>query len=307
MNIHLARNGLSLGVFSEKRVREGFVQGEFLATDLFWIEGTGSWRPLGELAAEWGQKNIPLSISAGVSDGGIVSGVDGTEPAWERRKEIGFFPAIFQTIKAVLFEPRQTFASMKQTGGLEGPLLYFVFLSMIASILNLPYALIAYHENPAFLALQKYVPSDFFKLTLILSSLLLTPVICALWAFLFAGAIHLGLKVINSARKPFETTFRVVCYTYGSFHIIRIFDSFIAAGCDLLKMPWIGAKLTLIVAYLLLVLIMIWIILGLKKTNHISAGKATLGVLLPWLFCCSVGVCLGVVMGLSDVMKIPHH
>lgn len=38
-----------LGVFEEEKVREGLGTGEFIATDLGWMEGMANWRPLAEL------------------------------------------------------------------------------------------------------------------------------------------------------------------------------------------------------------------------------------------------------------------
>ena len=44
---------------------------------------------------------------------------------WERRAEVGFFSALFETIRLVLLEPKAAFATMKQTGGLGAPLFFF--------------------------------------------------------------------------------------------------------------------------------------------------------------------------------------
>lgn len=46
MQIHIGRNGQSLGIFNEEQVRDGLEQGTFLGTDLAWQEGMGDWKPL---------------------------------------------------------------------------------------------------------------------------------------------------------------------------------------------------------------------------------------------------------------------
>ncbi len=47
--IHVSRSGATLGIFEEEKIREGLRTGEFIGTDLGWMEGMASWRPLSEL------------------------------------------------------------------------------------------------------------------------------------------------------------------------------------------------------------------------------------------------------------------
>lgn len=47
--IHVNRSGNTLGIYDEERVREGLRTGEFIGTDLGWMEGMAAWRPLSEL------------------------------------------------------------------------------------------------------------------------------------------------------------------------------------------------------------------------------------------------------------------
>ena len=47
----------------------------------------------------------------------------GIEPAWERRREIGFFKSIFLTIRGVMFCPSATFSRFKWEGGYWNPIL----------------------------------------------------------------------------------------------------------------------------------------------------------------------------------------
>ena len=51
MAYHIARNDQQLGQFDEGLVRQKLSDGEFLATDLCWIEGMAEWQPLGQVAA----------------------------------------------------------------------------------------------------------------------------------------------------------------------------------------------------------------------------------------------------------------
>ena len=46
--ITIARDGKSLGNFSEAAVREGLRSGRYLPTDLGWREGMATWQPLSQ-------------------------------------------------------------------------------------------------------------------------------------------------------------------------------------------------------------------------------------------------------------------
>lgn len=62
MQIHLARNGQSLGVFNEDQVREGIAQGSFHEADLAWQEGMTDWKPLSELFPENEEVVLPPPV-----------------------------------------------------------------------------------------------------------------------------------------------------------------------------------------------------------------------------------------------------
>jgi hypothetical protein len=71
--------------------------------------------------------------------------------------------------------------------------------------------------------------------------------------------------ILSGARQGYETTFRVLAYAQGStawMQVIPIFG------------PLIGGIWALVIE-----------IVGLSKAHEISAGKATLAVFLPVIFC----------------------
>jgi len=55
-NITIARNGESLGVFTEEKLREGIRSGYFTADDSAYITGMSDWRPLAEIALQLGME-----------------------------------------------------------------------------------------------------------------------------------------------------------------------------------------------------------------------------------------------------------
>lgn len=116
MKVHLNRAGQSLGQFRPEEIRSGLRAGKFTGTDLVWRDGMASWRPLSEVIDEVAPETEEGALPP------LPVRVEGLP--WEHRGERGFFSAIFETIRAVLLEPKVAFAAMQQTGGL-GPPLFF--------------------------------------------------------------------------------------------------------------------------------------------------------------------------------------
>ncbi len=246
--IHIARNHQSLGAFFQEDVRQGLLSGRFTAGDLAWREGMEEWRPLGEMAPQWELEIPPPSLASAHGEPAVIHALvasqEGSEPAWEERARIGFFPAILRTMNAVLFRPSATFASLKHTGGLTGPLLYtillnttlhtlFGLLSLAGLIMMsgqefetkiqlLQVQLHALQElSPNFTLSMPALGKPFIE-SMLLINILLWPAIAVVANFLGAGILHLSLRMVGGANRPFETTFRTICYLCGSFNAVAV-------------------------------------------------------------------------------------
>ena len=248
-NIHIARSQQHLGSFIEAEVREGIRSGRFAPEDLVWKEGMEAWKSLGEMASQWGMEIPPPPLGA---TGSVETWsespnpvIDSQEPAWEQREQLGPFPAMMQTIRAVLFRPVQTFACLKHTGGLTSPLLYALILnttlyaltgliSLISLLMMTPQEFMSGWQliQEQFQSIQELYPGfqlpaqPFFTKSFyeyyIGGSILLWPLIGMIGYFLGAGLMHLSLMMVGGARRPFETTFRTSCYLCGSFNALTI-------------------------------------------------------------------------------------
>lgn len=290
-SIHIARNHQPFGTFSEEDLREGIVSGRFVSSDLAWREGMAEWKPLGEMAPQWGMETPAPALTpvATVSTETVpaVSG-DGTEPAWEERERIGFFPAIAQTISAVLMRPSPTFAAMKQSGGLANPLLYFVLLSSTMFAVSALYQMGATSMNPEVFAKGlPHASKTAFSVALI-GSILISPALYVVSAFISSGITHLCLRILGGATRPFETTFRVICYAQASAMVFNL-------------LPLCGGLIGVIWgAYC--------IIIGLKETHRTSGLKATLAITLPGLLCCGGLLLIATAAGISvaELSKYSH-
>jgi hypothetical protein len=285
--IHLARNQQSLGPFGEEELREGLRTGRFLSTDLVWRVGMEGWKPLGEMAPLWGLETPPppLDPLATASVESAVQTAENDEPAWEQREKIGFFPALSQTISGVLMRPTETFSKMKQEGGLVNPLLYYVILGCVSGVVLALYQMGLQSQMGDFESMiQQYAPQYHlpphtfdgmaFGSAGFLGSLLLIPAGCVLRAFLGAAIFHLMLMIVGGANRPFETTFRVYCYAFGTSMLFNL-------------LPCCGALIGIIWgSYILYV--------GLKEAHGIEGWKSLVAISLPGFLCCILPLILGI-------------
>ena len=91
MEIHVARDGSALGVYSPDEVRSGLADGRFRASDLAWRAGMAAWTPL----AEWPE--FASAPSAAATASGLPAGAE-----WEARLSLG---ALFRGMVATVLAP----------------------------------------------------------------------------------------------------------------------------------------------------------------------------------------------------------
>ena len=277
--IHVARDGAKLGEFSLEQVREGLGTGQFRPTDLGWQSGMADWRPLSEFAVEKPDALITSpSSTAPEGEAAVGAGLP-----WEHRNELGFFKAFVDTASVLLMRPSEAFAMMKREGGLTDPLLFAMIggsAGMIASALFQ----IALASVTGIGGGNNIVAM--FGMGVVLGYLLLTPLVIALGVFIVSGLVHLCLMLVGGANKPFETTFRVACFSCGAAYLFSI-------------IPFCGGYITPIYNVVLQCI-------GLSRAHETTTGKAVFAVLLPLVVCCGIfAVVFGMLMGVSggDLMK----
>lgn len=252
--IHIARHGQSLGSFTEEEIKEGIRSQRFVGDDLSWRSGMSDWRPLAETAPAWGLDAISATSLPADAELSLVN-----EPAWERRSELGFFRAIFQTIAAVFSSPATVFAKLKVDGGLLGPLFYYLLISTASFGISVSYQLPSILKNPQLLSSQL---SGVAPRTILLGFLM----VWILSPFFFTGGIfissfltHLSLKLVAKTKEPFRATFRTMCYSVGSVSIVQL-------------IPFVGGIASSIWGVIIY-------FIGLKKVHRISARRLSLAIL----------------------------
>jgi hypothetical protein len=261
VKIHLNRAGQSLGQFTPEEIRAGFNEGKFTGGDLAWHDGMPMWKPLAEVIDEIapaGAEDAPAPVLPPVADG----------PAWEQRSELGFFPAMVETMRGVMLEPAKTFGGMRLTGGLGAPLFYHVLLSTIGGLAGVLYQVVFQSLEPAGTADQQALAAMMGSAVGIGATIMLLPFFVAIGAFIGSGLVHLSLMALGGAKRPYEATFRVLCYAAGSTAVLQL-------------LPVCGALIGSVWA-------LVAQVIGLAEVHGIGKGRAVAAVLLPMVLCCGL-------------------
>jgi len=204
--------------------------------------------------------------TAGAEGAGVRTG-----PPWENRSQLGFFSALFQTVKGVLLSPTATFSDMRVEGGVGSPLLFAVIFGTVAAIIG---AFFQLAMTAMGLAAQADLAAGAGVVAFAFGSVVAAPVFIAMWLFVASGITHLCLMLVGGAKQGFEATFRVLAYTTGATSLLGM-------------IPCIGMIAG--------IWGMVCEVIGLSKAHEISTGRALIAVLLPLIACCT---CIGLILAM---------
>jgi hypothetical protein len=304
MKIWINRAGQNLGTFTLEEVQRGLNQGQYVPTDLGWQEGMESWKPLAEFAELQmpmqepepappaptfpSSPNLPpplgqttLAVFDDVEDG----------PAWERRKELGLVQALIQTWKEVLFNPNVSFLRMKTSGGYTAPFLFNLTMVVIYAFFTTIYQVLfsgvfaaaagaAHNGSNAMNGLSVGLP----PLLNLGAMIVLIPLLVG-FTFVNAGITHLCLALFKGTSRNYETTYRVICYSYSTW----IFALVPCAG-GIVSSVW-GVVSTII---------------GLSKVHRTEGWRAAVAVLLPVFVCMGIFIVVYIAI-IAAVVASVHH
>jgi hypothetical protein len=195
---------------------------------------------------------------------------------WEDRGRLGFVAALIETTQRVLTRPSEFFASMPVVGGIGSPLLYGVLVGTLGVVVAALYreifqALVG--STFAGLAssgeLRRVMPFVMGGMGIVLQ-VVFAPIFVTLGLFIGTVIVHVFLLMLGGARRGFEASLRVVCYSEAAA-VINI-------------IPLCGGLLSGVYCLVL-------IIIGLAQAHGIGKGTAAAAVLLPLvlLCCCCAG------------------
>lgn len=266
--IHIARDGAKLGEFTLDQIRAGLETGQFRLSDLGWQSGMPDWRPLSELVTATA---APGAIAP------VLPAATGAGLPWERRSELGFGRAWFETVSLLITKPSDAFAMMRPEGGMTDPLVFALIGGCAGSIVSLIFqglfqSIPGFSSRNALFDLAGLGP---WGLILIYAALM--PILLIIGLFVGSGVLHLGLMLVGGANRSFETTFRVACYTMGSANLFSM-------------VPVCGGVVAMVYQIVLECI-------GLARVHQTTTGKALMAIFLPLIVCCGICLIIGVVLG----------
>ncbi len=322
MNWFYESGGQQQGPVTDEELDRLIAEGKVTQATLVWKEGQANWLPLREARpspAPTGMPGVPAvpasdtvrcdSCGNQVPRANVVQignrnicatckpavlqqlqqgsdlptyGAARTGPPWENRDTLGYPTAIWETIRGVLLEPSETFSNMRREGGLSSPLLYIVITGTVGFIANMAYQFLvqsAMGHRTQFG--QMFLASGIG----LLAVAVLSPVLVAVGSFIWAGIMHVSLMLCSGTKQPFETTYRVLAYAYGSGYALNL-------------IPICGAYVGGIWA-------LVSTCIGMAKAHEITVGRAVLSVLLPFILCCGIILLFAFFAGIAASQS--HH
>jgi len=185
-----------------------------------------------------------------------------TDPIpWERQESYGFFPALFLTLRRILFQPADFFASMPEGRPKGRALVFNLLISEFLFVIDFLWTLVGLRAG-GHNELAGALPASQGLSFLVV--LLLVPPALTCGIYLDAWITHLLLLLFRNAHKSFAETFRVLCYS--------------AAPTVLSAVPVAGQ----ILSPLILVWYMALQAMGLKKIHQGAYTQVLAAVFIKW-------------------------
>lgn len=182
---------------------------------------------------------------------------------WERRHELGAGTAVLQTVRQVVFSPTATFRDMRVDGGWGEPLAFAVLVGSIFFWVAQVWEMLA---STMMASLPGFDPQEVAVANAQqLVFAVLAPLMVMVATLIAAAFVHLLLLMFGGASRPFETTFRVMCYSWA----VAVFN--IIPLCGVV----VGALWRIVVQ-----------IIGVREAQEVPAGRAAAAVLIPVLLGC---------------------
>jgi hypothetical protein len=233
----------------------------------------------------------------GPTPGALAGPTGPSGPPWERRRELGFFKAFFETVKQSLISPQVFWSSVPADGPMSDSLFYAWLITALAAVLRLPSSWASRDQFLQLLAriqTQPNVPPEmqevFTRVASTISQGWFGYVISGVIFFplsLAVGAafLHVCGLITGAGAGGYGATFRVVCY---------------ASAPQLLGFHWC---LFILASFYQVALL----ILGLAAVHKTTTGKAAAAVLLPLLLCCACCCALMMLTGIAGAMSGRGH
>lgn len=197
---------------------------------------------------------------------------------WEKRSSALDLAALWRTTRDILLHPRAAFSSVSYDGGKRSSLVYALIYGSLGQILGIYWLTLTGILNGT---IETGTLESTFWFA---GAALVTPVFILISLYIGAGVVHLFLRVLGSANRPFPATLQVSAYVSGATSLLNLLP--------LNLIPVAGAMI-----------IPIWAVvlncIGLARAHKTSAARALLALLLPLIVL--VGIVAVVVIAIATV------
>lgn len=287
--IHVNRERQNLGQFTPEDVSAGLRSGRFLPTDLAWREGMETWQPLAtftDLPAP--DETAPPTLAPGTP---LPPQPENDFP-WTRRKEIGIFTALWETISQSLAHPGAGFSRLPEAPKIGDCYSFYLLMALITGALSTAMTLAFVKYATTMLAASSNAADpDVAQLLVMLKSFSAGPllfmllVVFPLVPFVAAGVYHALLMLLGGANASFQKTFAVTCYVLGSlspFQLLPCCGSFVQIIWGLISLS-----------------------IGLAAAHRTDAWRAALAVAIALLLCCGGYLGFSVLGSMANLGNVP--
>lgn len=193
-------------------------------------------------------------------------------PPWERRKELGFFPALVQTWVEATLRPTEFFSKLAPGGGIGPAFGYAVIVGSIGSIFSSLWMRL-YEGALGFPQGGVHAPLGL--------QLIGVPFAIAVGLFIGAAILHVGCMVFGCASRGFDTTFRVLSYSVGPL-ILGV-------------LPFCGSFAGFVWTVVL-------VVIGVTHVQQTTTGRAVGAVILPLLLPIACACALALFLGMGAAL-----
>ncbi len=133
---------------------------------------------------------------------------------WERREKLGLWQGIKQTLKEVLFAPKEFFCPMPVGAGFKEPLAFGLLVGSIAGMFSLFCEFLFVAIGP--IGHTSHIIGTLKFPTVFLALIFLCPLLVLINIILSSLVIHFLLFLVKGVGNGFEATFRVVSYSQAT-------------------------------------------------------------------------------------------
>ena len=192
-----------------------------------------------------------------------IESVPTAEPfPWPPREGDSALEAFVTTWRESVFHPTSFFRRMPREENYGSVILYYIIIGVLAAGIHLFWRSVLDVSGLRDAILRALQVDPAAVHTSGLMEFLFSPIVLLLVLYVSAGLTHLFLKIVRGAKYGFDTTTRVVAFSYGPslFNVVPYLGGLVAA---------------------------IWIIvlttIGLREAHETTTGKSISAILLPYV------------------------